>query len=54
MSVGIWQLIIVLIIILILFGGRGKISSILADLGKGFKAFKKEVKDTNSKKNKDD
>ena len=43
MSVGIWQLVIILIIVLILFG-RGKISQIMGEFGKGIKSFKKEVK----------
>ncbi len=43
MGIGIWQLVIILVIVLILFGGKGKISSILKDLGKGLKSFKDEV-----------
>ena len=37
----IWHWIIVLVVVLILFGGRGKISSIMGDFGKGLKNFKK-------------
>lgn len=36
----IWHWVIVLVIVLILFGGRGKISTILGDLGKGIRSFK--------------
>ena len=43
MSIGIWQLVIILIIVLILFG-RGKVSQIMGEFGKGIKSFKKEVK----------
>ncbi len=43
MGIGVWQLVIILVIVLILFGGKGKISSILGDLGKGLKSFKDEV-----------
>lgn len=43
MSIGIWQLVIILIIVLILFG-RGKISQIMGEFGKGIKSFKKEIK----------
>ena len=32
---GIWQWVIVLVIVLLLFGGRGKISQLMGDLGKG-------------------
>ena len=34
---------VVLAIVLLLFGGRGKISQIMGDFGKGLKAFKKGV-----------
>ena len=37
--------IIVLVIVLILFGGRGKISALMGDFGKGLNAFKKSMKD---------
>ena len=43
MSIGVWQLVIILIIVLILFG-RGKISQIMGEFGKGIKSFKKEIK----------
>jgi sec-independent protein translocase protein TatA len=42
---GIWQWVVVLAIVLLLFGGRGKISALMGDFGKGLKAFKKGVKD---------
>lgn len=42
---GIWQWVIVLAIVLLLFGGRGKISSLMGDFGKGLKSFKKGLKD---------
>jgi sec-independent protein translocase protein TatA len=34
---------IVLAVVLLLFGGRGKISSLMGDFGKGLSAFKKGV-----------
>lgn len=42
---GIWQWVIVLVIVLILFGGRGKISRVMGDIGKGIKSFKSGVKE---------
>lgn len=42
---GIWQWVVVLVIVLILFGGRGKVSALMGDFGKGLKAFKKNVTD---------
>jgi sec-independent protein translocase protein TatA len=41
----IWHWLIVLVVVLVLFGGKGKISSLMADFGKGLKSFKKNVKD---------
>ena len=40
MSVGIWQIAIVVILVVLLFG-RGKISSLMGDVAKGIKSFKK-------------
>jgi len=40
-----WHWLIVLAVVLLLFGGRGKISSIMGDFGKGLKSFKKGMKD---------
>ncbi len=41
----IWHWLIVLIVVLVLFGGKGKISQIMADVGNGLKAFKKSLRD---------
>tara|TARA_Y100001970_G_C14151931_1_gene813230 strand:- start:461 stop:667 length:207 start_codon:yes stop_codon:yes gene_type:complete len=40
MTPSIWQLLIVLVIVLLLFG-RGKIPQLMGDMAKGVKAFKK-------------
>jgi sec-independent protein translocase protein TatA len=40
MSLGPWQLIIIAIVILVLFG-RGRISEMMGDFGKGINSFKK-------------
>ena len=40
MTPSIWQLLIVLVIVLLLFG-RGKIPQMMGDMAKGVKAFKK-------------
>ena len=39
----IWHWLVVLVIVLVLFGGKGKISAIMGDLGKGLKNFKKSM-----------
>ena len=43
----IWHWIIVLIIVLLLFG-KGKIPSLMADMAKGIKSFKKNMSDEDS------
>ncbi|MBL4618159.1 MAG: twin-arginine translocase TatA/TatE family subunit [Robiginitomaculum sp.] len=45
MSPSIWQILIVAVVALVLFGGRGKISSIMGDVAKGIKSFRKGLKD---------
>ena len=40
MSIGIWQIAIVVILVVLLFG-RGKISSLMGDVAKVIKSFKK-------------
>ena len=40
MSIGIWQIAIVVILVVLLFG-RGKISSLMGDVAKDIKSFKK-------------
>lgn len=42
-SLSIWHWLIVLAVVLLLFGGRGKVSQLMGDFGKGLKAFKKGV-----------
>ena len=43
MTPSIWQLLIVLAIVLLLFG-RGKIPQLMGDMAKGIKSFKKGMK----------
>lgn len=40
----IWHWIIVLAVVLLLFGGRGKVSAIMGDFGKGLRNFKTGLK----------
>ena len=40
MSIGIWQIAVVVILVVLLFG-RGKISGLMGDVAKGIKSFKK-------------
>jgi sec-independent protein translocase protein TatA len=50
----IWHWLIVLAVVLLLFGGRGKISQIMGDFGKGLKSFKSNVKEDSSDGEKDE
>jgi len=45
MGIGWQQLLIVLVVALLLFGGRGRISSIMGDMAKGIKSFRHGLKD---------
>jgi sec-independent protein translocase protein TatA len=40
-----WHWIIVIAVILLLFGGKGKISNLMGDLAKGIKSFRSGMKD---------
>jgi sec-independent protein translocase protein TatA len=42
-SFSIWHWLIVLAVVLLVFGGRGKVSQLMGDFGKGLQAFKKGV-----------
>ena len=44
-SFSIWHWLIVLAIILVLFGGGGKIPRLMKDLGQGITAFRKGLKE---------
>ena len=44
MSIGFWQIAIVVVLVVLLFG-RGKSSSLMGDVAKGIKSFKKGMKD---------
>ena len=44
MSIGFWQIAIIVVLVVLLFG-RGKISDLMGDVAKGIKSFKKGMKD---------
>ena len=48
-GISFWQILIILVVILILFGGK-KIRTMGSDLGEGLKGFKKAIKDDASAK----
>lgn len=44
-GLSLWHWIIVIAVVALLFGGKGKISSVMGDFAKGIKAFKSGMKD---------
>ncbi len=48
-SFSIWHWIIVGAIVLVLFGGKGKISDLMGDFAKGIKSFKKGLSEEDEK-----
>jgi sec-independent protein translocase protein TatA len=52
MQMGPWQLILIAVVVLVLFG-RGKVSSLMGEVGKGITAFKKGVKESTEEITKD-
>ena len=53
MGISFWQIAIVVVLVVLLFG-RGKISSLMGDVAKGIKSFKKGMSDDVSTKNQED
>ena len=47
MSIGFWQIAIVVALVVLLFG-RGKISELMGDVAQGIKSFKRGMSDENS------
>ena len=45
MQPGIWQILIIALVVLVLFG-RGRISEMMGDFGKGISSFKKGLSET--------
>jgi len=44
-GLSIWHILLLAAIVLVLFGGRGKISDFMGDFAKGIKSFKKGLAD---------
>jgi sec-independent protein translocase protein TatA len=40
-----WHILLLAVIVMVLFGGRGKISDFMGDFAKGIKSFKKGLSD---------
>ena len=52
MTIGIWQIAIVVVLVVLLFG-RGKISDLMGDVAKGIKSIKRGMADSPEKTEKD-
>ena len=52
MGISFWQIAIVVVLVVLLFG-RGKISSLMGDVAKGIKSFKKGMSDDTSSNTQD-
>lgn len=48
------HILLIAVVALLLFGGRGKLSGLMGDAAKGIKAFKDGLKDTDSNKPSDE
>jgi sec-independent protein translocase protein TatA len=53
-GLSVWHWLIFLAVALLLFGGSGKISSIMGDVAKGIKSFKKGMSEDDETAKKDD
>ena len=53
-GLSVWHWLIFLAVALLLFGGSGKISSIMGDVAKGIKSFKKGMSEDEETAKKDD
>lgn len=47
-----WHLLILALVALLIFGGSGRISSIMGDMAKGIKSFRKGLSDDDDEKDK--
>jgi len=49
-SLSIWHILILAVIALVLFGGRGKVSDLMGDFGRGVNSFKKGLNEKDDPK----
>ena len=49
-GLSIWHWLIVMVVALLLLGGRGRVSAMMGDLGKGIKSFKQSMAEDDSTK----
>ncbi len=54
MAPGMWQILLVVLLAVLLFGGRGKIAAVMGDFAKGITSFRKGLKDDDEEGESDD
>jgi len=54
MAPGMWQILLVVLLAVLLFGGRGKIAAVMGDFAKGITSFRKGLKDEEGEGETDD
>jgi sec-independent protein translocase protein TatA len=54
MAPGMWQILLVVLLGVLLFGGRGKIAAVMGDFAKGITSFRKGLKDDEEEGDNDD
>jgi sec-independent protein translocase protein TatA len=47
-SLSIWHWLVVIVLVALLFGGRGRLSGLMGDAAKGIRAFREGLKDDSS------
>lgn len=52
-GISIWQILIILVIVLVIFGGTKRLKNLGADLGNALKGFKKAIDDDDKKEDSD-
>ena len=52
-GISIWQILIILIIVLVIFGGTKRLKNLGSDLGNALKGFKKAIDDDDKKEDSD-
>ncbi len=50
MGISLWHILVVVIVVFLLFG-KGRVSGLMEDLGKGIKSFKKGIADDDASSN---
>jgi len=52
-GISIWQILIILVIVLVIFGGTKRLKNLGSDLGNALKGFKKAIDDEDKKEDSD-